>query len=63
MKVISRSKATYTANGETKSVTEIHLFGLTVLVYRKAKNGDKRIRIDHDEFFGTGTTVCMFLPF
>ena len=63
MKAFSIAKKTYTIGGEDQTHTEIHLFKLTILVYRKVKNADKRIRAIRDRFFGTGTLVEMFLPF
>lgn len=63
MKMFSIGKKTYTIGGEEQTHTEIHLFKLTILVYRKVKNADKRIRAIKDRFFGTGTLVEMFLPF
>ena len=63
MKAFSIAKKTYTIGGEEQTNTEIHLFKLTILVYRKVKNADKRIRATKDSFFGTGTLVEMFLPF
>ena len=63
MKAFSIAKKTYTIGGEEQTNTEIHLFKLTILVYRKVKNADKRIRAIKDSFFGTGTLVEMFLPF
>lgn len=56
-------KKTYIINGEPQTHHEFHFFGLTVLVYRKCKHCEKRIRIDRDYYFGTGTTVLFFLPF
>ena len=63
MKVFSRSKGKYTVHGEDRYTYEIHLFGLTFLVYTKTKHCEKRIRVDRDKFLGTGTTICVFLPF
>ena len=63
MKMFSIGKKTYTICGEEQTHTEIHLFKLTILVYRKVKYADKRIRAIKDRFFGTGTLVEMFLPF
>ena len=63
MKAFSIAKKTYTIGGADQTNTEIHLFKLTILVYRKVKNADKRIRAIKDSFFGTGTLVEMFLPF
>ena len=53
----------YTVNGEQRNAREFHIFGLTICVYRKCKIADKRIQINRDRFFGTGTTILIFLPF
>ena len=62
MKAFSIAKKTYTIGGADQTNTEIHLFKLTILVYRKVKNADKRIRAIKDRFFGTGTLIEVFLP-
>lgn len=53
----------YTVNGEERTAREFHLFGLTICIYRKVKHSDKLVKIWHDEFFGTGTTALIYLPF
>ena len=62
MKAFRIAKKTYTIGGADQTNTEIHLFKLTILVYRKVKNADKRIRAIKDRFFGTGTLIEVFLP-
>lgn len=57
------SKIKYIVNGEERTARGFRLFGLTFVIYRKCKRADKRIKIDRDYFFGTGTTVLIFLPF
>lgn len=51
------------SNGKDRKAREFHLFGLTICIYCKCKRADKRIQILRDEFFGTGTTMLIFLPF
>ena len=63
MKAFSIAKKTYTIGGADQTNTEIHLFKLTILVYRKVNRAEKRIRVTRDEFFGTGTLMEVYLPF
>ncbi len=63
MKAFSVAKKTYTIGGEKQTNTEIHLFKLTILVYRKCNHVEKRVRVTRDEFFGTGTLMEVYLPF
>lgn len=60
---MKNGKIKYTVNGEERTASEFRLFGLTFCVYHKCKRVDKRIQINRDHFFGTGTTVLIFLPF
>ncbi|MBE6557534.1 MAG: hypothetical protein E7661_00735 [Ruminococcaceae bacterium] len=62
MKAFSIAKKTYTIGGEERTNTEIHLFKLTILMYRKCNHVEKRVRVTRDEFFGTGTLIEVFLP-
>ena len=56
-------KMKYIVNGEERTARAFQIFKLTVCIYRKCKRADKRVRIDRDKFFGTGTTMLIFLPF
>lgn len=53
----------YIANGEEHTAKEFHIFKLTIVIYPKCKRADKRVQLIRDEFFGTGTTLFLFLPF
>lgn len=54
----------YTVNGEERTAKEFHIGKkLTIVVYRKVKVKSKTIEVWKDKFFGTGTTVLLFLGF
>ena len=51
-------------NDEERTAREFHIGKkLTIVIYRKVKNADKRIKINRDYFFGTGTTILLYLKF
>lgn len=51
------------SNGNDRKAREFHIFKLTICIYRNCKRADKRIQINRDYYFGTGTTMLIFLPF
>lgn len=53
----------YIINGEERKVRDFRLFGLTFVIYHKVKHADKRVKLVRDCFYGTGTTVFIYLPF
>lgn len=55
----------YTVNGEKRIAREFHIGKkFTIVIYQKVKTClEKRIRVEHDKFFGTGTTIYLYLKF
>ena len=53
----------YIVNGKERTAREIHIGKkFTIVIYRKVKIClEKRIKIEHDKFFGTGTIIYLYL--